>query len=570
MKNKTRRITALLVMVCIMAANFIFVSEVHAANTVDTAYASCQRISAGGFHSLALKSDGTVVGWGYNNYQQTTIPVGLSDVGAIAAGYNHSLALKSDGTVVGWGYNVNGETTIPWGLSDVVAIAAGNFHSLALKSNGTVDGWGNNDYGQTTIPTGLSDVGAIAAGYKHSLALKSNGTVDGWGYNNYGQATIPWGLSDVVAIAAGGSHSLALKSDGTVAGWGFNDDGQTTIPWGLSDVVAIAAGGSHSLALKSDGTVAGWGSNNNGQTTIPSGLSDVVAIAAGSFHSLALKSDGTVIGWGFNDDGQTTIPTGLNLSPRLSNLFVKSQLLPGFDPNILDYNLPDVANSVAELSVMPILEYPGNTNLTVNGTVKDSATTTTIPLNVGDNTIEIKVDFKDEELARTYTLHIRRDLPSVTNAHLDNLTINTGILTPNFDSDTENYSVSVDNVVANIEISLTPADSLAVASVNGLGGGTGTQMISVPLDEGDNDLVISVRASDNTTIKTYTLHITRGPSSNADLVGLSVNGGTLNPVFTPKTVSYAVTGIGGVSSVNIIAIGDKPGLTLTINGEAAQ
>ncbi|HMX29772.1 MAG TPA: RCC1 domain-containing protein, partial [Blastocatellia bacterium] len=59
-------------------------------------------------------------------------------VPAIAAGDFHSLALKSDGTVVAWGNNVSGQTTIPGGLSNVTAIAAGDFHSLALKSDGTV------------------------------------------------------------------------------------------------------------------------------------------------------------------------------------------------------------------------------------------------------------------------------------------------------------------------------------------------------------------------------------------------------------------------------------------------
>ena len=54
---------------------------------------------------LALKSDGTVVGWGLNG--QATPPSGLTGVTAIAAGSNHGLALKSDGTVVA------GEPTTP-------------------------------------------------------------------------------------------------------------------------------------------------------------------------------------------------------------------------------------------------------------------------------------------------------------------------------------------------------------------------------------------------------------------------------------------------------------------------
>jgi Regulator of chromosome condensation (RCC1) repeat/F5/8 type C domain len=197
-------------------------------------------IAVGGSHSLALKSDGTVVGWGNNQNGQVTgtantispytsvaNPVTLVEgVTAIAAGGAHSLALKSDRTVVGWGQNNFGQTTIPAGLSDVIAIVAGGSHSLALKSDGTVVAWGNNNYGQRTVPVGLNGVVAIAAGSSHSLALKSDGTVVGWGYNQQGQVTgtantvSPFTsianpvsfLTGISAISAGSNHSIALKT----------------------------------------------------------------------------------------------------------------------------------------------------------------------------------------------------------------------------------------------------------------------------------------------------------------------------------------------------------------------
>jgi alpha-tubulin suppressor-like RCC1 family protein len=80
---------------------------------------------------------GTVVSWG----QQVLplVPPGTR-FQAIAAGWGHSLALRSDGTVVGWGRNNFGQASPPAGLSNVVAIAAGSQHSLALLSDGTVVG----------------------------------------------------------------------------------------------------------------------------------------------------------------------------------------------------------------------------------------------------------------------------------------------------------------------------------------------------------------------------------------------------------------------------------------------
>jgi PKD repeat protein len=244
-------------------------------------------VSAGGYHSLALKSDGTVVNWGRNDYGQASPPAGLTGVVAVAAGGWQSLALRSDGTVVGWGYNL--AATPPTGVSNVVAIAAGGYFSLALKSDGTVIGWGQDPYGEASPPPGLSGVVAVAAGGFHSLALRSDGAVVGWGAHDYGQATPPAGLSNVVAVSAGGWQSLALKSDGKITGWGYNGAGQATPPAGLSNVVAVVASWTHSLALRDKGTVVGWGNNGTGQSNPPAGLTNVVAIADGVHHSLALS-----------------------------------------------------------------------------------------------------------------------------------------------------------------------------------------------------------------------------------------------------------------------------------------
>jgi len=320
------------------------------------------------------------LGNGTNTTSNTAVQTsGLSGVTALAGGLYHSLALKSDGTVWAWGYNGYGElgnatftsnnTPVqvlgPGGvgfLTGVTAIAVGGLHSLALKSDGTVWAWGLNFQGQLGNGTvtnsntpvqvlgpggvgNLTGVTALAVGggqNQHSLALKSDGTVWAWGYNGQGQlgnATNttsntpvqvlgPGGvgnLTGVTALAGGAYHSLALKSDGTVWAWGLNGLGQlgngtftdSNTPvqvLGLSGVTAIAGGVFHSLALKSDGTIWAWGYNfygqlGNGTNTDSNtpvqvlGLSGATAIAGGNYHSLALKSDGTVRAWGSNGAG---------------------------------------------------------------------------------------------------------------------------------------------------------------------------------------------------------------------------------------------------------------------------
>jgi alpha-tubulin suppressor-like RCC1 family protein len=254
---------------------------------------------------------GSVVGWGSDSYYQSAVPSGLKDVVAISAGTYHSLALRRDGTVVAWGGNIWGQATVPAGLSDVMAISAGTSHNLALKQDGTVVAWGDNTLGQTAVPLGLSDVKAISAGLSHSLALKSEGTVVAWGFGVFGENTVPQGLTDVTAIFAGYMYNVVLKRDGTVVAWGFDDFGRITMPSGLREVTAVALGSYHRVALKKDGTVVAWGDDVFGQLRVPPGLNEVAAISAKDAFTLALKKDGTVVGWGYNSSGQSTSPVGL-------------------------------------------------------------------------------------------------------------------------------------------------------------------------------------------------------------------------------------------------------------------
>ena len=271
-----------------------------------------------------------VVAWDYNG-AETTIPIGLSNVVAIAAGSFHSLALRADGTVVGWGGDSHGQTDIPSALSNVVAIAAGDEHSLALRADGTVVGWGQ--YGTpgvpTVIPIGLSNVVAIAAGGAFlgghvSLALLADGGVVGW-WNDGAATRIPSGLSNVVAIAAGAFNSLALRANGSVIGWNLLTGVETTFPSEFNNVVAIAVDYDHSLALRADGRVVG---------PVPTGLSNVVEITTRVYGpSLALRADGSVVGWDYYG-ALATIPAGLSKVVAIAGGAGNSLALRGSPPGL--------------------------------------------------------------------------------------------------------------------------------------------------------------------------------------------------------------------------------------------
>ena len=301
-------------------------------------------VAAGDYHGLALCSDGTLAAWGDNNSGQlgdgsttnSSVPVAVSNSGilagrtviAVAAGGGHSLALCSDGTLAAWGNNEGGQlgnnTLINSSLpvlvntagvlagKTVIAMAAGVMHTVVLCTDGTLAAWGANTSGQlgnnsttgSLVPAAVNTSGvlagktviAMAAGQDHNLALCSDHTLVAWGYNGYGQlgnngttqSPVPVAVNTsgvlsgktVIAVSGGRVHSLALCSDGTLAAWGYNLFGQLGNNNTTDSLVPVAVDRSGVLAGKT-----------------------VITLAGGADHSLALCSDGTLAAWGWNEYG---------------------------------------------------------------------------------------------------------------------------------------------------------------------------------------------------------------------------------------------------------------------------
>lgn len=262
-------------------------------------------------HALLLLSDGTVMGMGSNGAGQLglattedqTTPVlipDLTDVMAIAAGQGSSgngtvdggwsIALKSDGTVVGLGSNAYGalgvapagvEHATPQvavGVAGVTQVAAASDQVYALQESGELFAWGARFGGALGNATCLPGETSTAV--------------------TVGPAGAP--LSGVVNVSGGGDFGLAVLTDGTVWGWGLNlsgvlgdgttgpastdcGPGFTDLPnvqmvpvqaTGVAGAKQVAAGSHQSLVLLTDGTVLAAGSNTNGQLGLPSSSND--------------------------------------------------------------------------------------------------------------------------------------------------------------------------------------------------------------------------------------------------------------------------------------------------------
>ncbi len=243
-------------------------------------------VSIGRDQAIALKGDGQVLAWGYDQFRKGSVPAGVSRGLSVAAGCSFDVVVRADGTVAAWGYDPDGATNVPAGLINIAAVSAQGDHVLALQSDRTVVGWGDDYFAESTVPFGLFDVVAIAAGASHSLALKADGSVVAWGNNGQGQCDVPAGLGRVVAISAGYDHSVALRADGTVVGWGGDNYGQSDVPAGLGDVVAISAGDSQTIVLKSDGQLESWGYSKN---LIPADLPPITGL--GDHGGFAIPGD---------------------------------------------------------------------------------------------------------------------------------------------------------------------------------------------------------------------------------------------------------------------------------------
>lgn len=343
-----------------------------------------QSVETGGLHMLALKTNGSLWAWGENRYGQlgdgTTIDQNVravfsgvqvgttTDWQAVTAGGNHTLAFKTDGSLWGWGDNSSGQlgdgertqsNPIQVGLAtdwQSVTAAEGGWselrnYSLALKTDGSLWAWGANGNGQlgdgTTVnrsrPVQVGSeidwLSVMAARNSSTFALKTDGSLWAWGNNENGQLgdgttisrsePVQVGIEiDWQSVVTGSEHTFALKIDGSLWAWGKNSDGQLgdgtrinrNIPFQVgvkTDWQMMAAGVKHTLALKTDGSLWAWGSNSSSQLgggeyveilPIQVGLAtDWQVVIAGEYHSLALKTDGSLWAWGANQSGEIGI-----------------------------------------------------------------------------------------------------------------------------------------------------------------------------------------------------------------------------------------------------------------------
>ena len=228
-----------------------------------------KQVAGGKQHTAAIKTDGTLWTWGYNGTGQLGdgTPTDRSSPGTTAGGgtnwkqvacgivstFAHTTAIKTDGTLWTWGYNNvgqlgNGTTTntsspvtTAGGGTNWKQVAGGFYYTAAIKTDGTLWTWGHNQYGKlgdgTTTNTSSPGTTAgggtnwkqVTCGTYHTAAIKTDGTLWTWGINiSYGAlgdgtttdrsspVTTAGGGTNWKQVACGGIHTAAISES---EGW---------------------------------------------------------------------------------------------------------------------------------------------------------------------------------------------------------------------------------------------------------------------------------------------------------------------------------------------------------------
>ena len=274
-------------------------------------------VACGAWHTLALKTDGTLWWWGnYTTFSflAVTTPTQIGSSGgwaAISAVANTSFAIRTDGSLWSWGGNINGLRGI------------GNLDTNIIDPTPTRIGT-DNDWARLGTPV---DYGLRL----RQFAIKTDNSLWGWGYNGQGSLGVANSFTkssgfaqtttnQFVDVLGNRTGHLGLKSDGSLWVWGSNIYGEfgtgrtgafggSTYDIFLSPV--RATGGSWKeigqmygqfSAIRSDGTLwyAGLLGNTYAVNWTQLGTASnwtKLTRSPHAYHTHALQDNGTLWAW---------------------------------------------------------------------------------------------------------------------------------------------------------------------------------------------------------------------------------------------------------------------------------
>jgi alpha-tubulin suppressor-like RCC1 family protein len=308
------------VLALILAVGLLPVTEMPpavAASTVWRDVPGIQQVSAGGSHTVAIKTDGTLWAWGQNNFGQLGIgssgsafqhePVQIgtaADWAYVSAGRDHTVAVRANGALWAWGRNAEGQlgdasitqrnapvqimpAKTDWRVIPG-SVSAGITHTMAIDSAGSLWVWGNRSsisgisMPNSDRPFQQINLGtqwrSVAAGHIYTLAIDTNNRLHIIGPD---VAASPGGLIprykrtqvnadiDWHRVSMSSTHVTMVKENGRLYSWQYrinvdiNDIPGENIEINIPPVrigtdenwQTAAAGRTVTIATKTDGTL---------------------------------------------------------------------------------------------------------------------------------------------------------------------------------------------------------------------------------------------------------------------------------------------------------------------------
>lgn len=277
------------------------------------------KVSLGGYHAAAVKTDGTLWTWGSNSFGQggraiggptrSPIQVGTdTNWSNVSCGDTATLISKTDGTLWALGYNLGGSLGISATgpvSSPTQVLSAGawsdNFSvsyemGAGIKADGSLWAWGksaNGEFGLVTIgrimPTQISSGpwSQVHVGRNFVAAVLSNGkvlcTMGNNGNGQLGANTSTAVVPSLITISGGWKvigtglfNTYGIKEDGSVWSVGNNANGElgafATYPYFTQKSVTndtyntVSSNGDNTLLTKTNGSV--WAVGNNSYGTL--------------------------------------------------------------------------------------------------------------------------------------------------------------------------------------------------------------------------------------------------------------------------------------------------------------
>ncbi len=242
-----------------------------------------------------------------------------------------------------------------------------------------------------------------------------------------------------------------------------------------------------------------------GLTMSTAGVVSGIPTAAGSFHFTVIARDSTT-----GSGAPYAVGSAISLTVGAPVVAVAPATLPDGTVGTA-YNQTVTASGGATPYTYAVTAgaVPGGLTLNTNTGVVSGT-----PIATG--TFNFTISATDANAftgSRAYAVNV----VASANADLSALSTDNGVLTPGFSAGATTYSVAVMNAVSTLAITPTVATPGATVTVNGATVASGNASGPVALNVGANTITVVVTAPNGTTIKNYTLTVTRaGPQSIVD------------------------------------------------------